>query len=134
MSPAEQHDQHREPTGPTVAQPENEAQTPQIMRGGGGNVDKIRDILFGSQMRDYESRFARLEETLVKENAEIRETNRRRFEQLEAFVRKEFDSIQSRARAWATEKPIPLALPAPVTSATRPPRGNELMRALSLPG
>ena len=24
----------------------------------GGNVDKIRDILFGSQMRDYDRRFA----------------------------------------------------------------------------
>src|SRR5947209_6262346 len=46
----------------------------QVLRGGAGNVDKIRDILFGTQMRDYDSRFARLEETLVKENAEIRET------------------------------------------------------------
>jgi hypothetical protein len=27
----------------------------------GANVDKIRDILFGSQMRDYEKRFARLD-------------------------------------------------------------------------
>src|ERR1700749_3579611 len=52
---------------------------PQVLRGGAGNVDKIRDILFGSQMRDYESRFARLEEALVKETAEIRETSRRRF-------------------------------------------------------
>ncbi len=33
----------------------------------GGNVDKIRDILFGSQMRDYETRFARLEESLLRE-------------------------------------------------------------------
>ena len=29
---------------------------------GAGNIDKIRDILFGSNMRDYEHRFARLEE------------------------------------------------------------------------
>src|SRR5271157_3343720 len=27
----------------------------------GANVDKIRDILFGSNMREYEKRFARLE-------------------------------------------------------------------------
>ncbi len=76
----------------------------QVLRGGAGNVDKIRDILFGSQMRDYESRFARLEETLVKENAEIRETNRRRFEQLEAYVRKEFESIQARFKAERDER------------------------------
>ena len=33
---------------------------------GPGNIDKIRDILFGSNMRDYEQRFARLEEALEK--------------------------------------------------------------------
>jgi len=76
----------------------------QVLRGGAGNVDKIRDILFGSQMRDYESRFARLEETLVKENAEIRETNRRRFEQLESFVHKEFETIQARFKAERDER------------------------------
>src|SRR6201982_3364027 len=59
----------------------------------GANVDKIRDILFGSQMRDYEKRFARLEETLVKETVEIRETNRRRFDQLEAYMKKEFEAL-----------------------------------------
>ncbi len=32
----------------------------------GANVDKIRDILFGSQMRDYEKRFMRLEDTVTK--------------------------------------------------------------------
>jgi phage host-nuclease inhibitor protein Gam len=76
----------------------------QVLRGGAGNVDKIRDILFGSQMRDYESRFARLEETLVKENAEMRETSRRRFEQLESYVRKEFESIQARFKAERDER------------------------------
>ena len=68
----------------------------QVLRGGAGNVDKIRDILFGSQMRDYEARFARLEETLVKETMEIRETNRRRFDQLETYIKREFETVQSR--------------------------------------
>jgi phage host-nuclease inhibitor protein Gam len=76
----------------------------QVLRGGGGNVDKIRDILFGSQMRDYESRFARLEETLVRENSEIRETNRRRFEQLESFIKKEFESLQARLKIERDER------------------------------
>ena len=30
-----------------------------------GNIDKVRDILFGGQMRDYDRRFARLEERLA---------------------------------------------------------------------
>lgn len=71
----------------------------EVLRGGAGNEDKIRDILFGTQMRDYESRFARLEETVVKETMEIRETNRRRFDQLEGYIRKEFEAVQSRIKS-----------------------------------
>jgi gas vesicle protein len=76
----------------------------QVLRGGAGNVDKIRDILFGSQMRDYEARFSRLEETLVKETMEIRETNRRRFDQLEAYIKREFETIQVRFKAERDER------------------------------
>ncbi len=77
---------------------------PQILRGGAGNVDKIRDILFGSQMRDYEARFARLEEALVKETVEIRETSRRRFDQIEAYIKKEFEAVQARFKTERDER------------------------------
>jgi DNA repair exonuclease SbcCD ATPase subunit len=73
--------------------------TSQVLRGSAGNVDKIRDILFGTQMRDYESRFARLEETFIKETVEIHETSRRRFEQLESFIHKEFETVQARFKS-----------------------------------
>src|SRR5258705_8502177 len=88
-----------------VEQPENtpqndaEARTPQVIQTGAGNVDKIRDILFGSQMRDYETRFSRLEETVVKETSEIRESSRRRFDQLEQYIKKEFEAVDARIRA-----------------------------------
>ena len=36
------------------------------------NVDRIRNILFGSQMRDYESRFEKLEERLARETSAMR--------------------------------------------------------------
>jgi hypothetical protein len=91
MSPEMQSEQNTQPT-----------QT--VLRGGAGNVDKIRDILFGSQMRDYETRFARLEETLVKETLEIRETNRRRFEQLESFIKREMESLQARLKSERDER------------------------------
>ncbi len=39
-----------------------------------GNVDKIREILFGGQMRDYEQRFADLETRLTK-NIELISSN-----------------------------------------------------------
>lgn len=94
MSPAEQKDPADQPA----------SSQPQVLRGGAGNVDKIRDILFGSQMRDYESRFARLEETLIKETLEIRETNRRRFDQLESYIRREFEAVQTRIKAERDER------------------------------
>jgi hypothetical protein len=43
----------------------------------GASVDKIRDILFGSQIKNYEARFARLEENLVRETVELKDTMRR---------------------------------------------------------
>jgi exonuclease VII large subunit len=64
-----------------------------------GNVDKIREILFGGQMRDYDKRFARLEERLIKESSELREDSRRRFEALETFVNKEFAALGQRLQA-----------------------------------
>ena len=71
---------------------------------GAGNVEKIRDILFGSQMRDYEHRFARLEETLLKESADLRESTRKRFEALESYLRKEFEVLESRLKAERDER------------------------------
>lgn len=72
----------------------NEAATPEA-----GNVDKIREILFGGQMRDYDKRFARLEERLLKESTELREDSRKRFEALEMFVNKEFAALASRIQS-----------------------------------
>ena len=66
---------------------------------GGGNIDKIRDILFGVQMRDYEKRFARLEERLIKEASDLREDTRKRFDALELYVKQEFESLSGRLTA-----------------------------------
>jgi phage host-nuclease inhibitor protein Gam len=90
-----------QPAHQAPPEPDSRAHT---LRGGAGNVDKIRDILFGTQMRDYDSRFARLEETLVKENAEIRETTKRRFDQLESFMKKEFETIQAKFKSERDER------------------------------
>jgi len=65
----------------------------------GGNIDKIRDILFGGQMRDYERRFFRIEERLLKESADLREDTRRRFEALETFIKNEMEALSDRLQA-----------------------------------
>jgi hypothetical protein len=63
------------------------------------NIDKIRDILFGVQMRDYEKRFSRLEERLLKESQDLRDETRKRFDSLETFVRSEFEAVTGRLQS-----------------------------------
>lgn len=75
-----------------------------------GKVDRIRDILFGSQMRDYDSRFQRLDERLTREAAEARADTQKRLEALETFLKGALESLTNRlnteqfARGHAVEK------------------------------
>src|SRR5580698_381999 len=69
-----------------------------------GNIDKIRDILFGSNMRDYEQRFSRLEDALKKESFDLRETTRRHLEALEGFVHKELAALETRLNVERDER------------------------------
>src|SRR5271170_4963656 len=70
----------------------------------GANVDKIRDILFGSNMREYEKRFARLEERLNKSSEALREDLKKRFDSLETYVREEMESLGQRLKTEKTER------------------------------
>jgi len=74
------------------------------MEQSGASVDKIRDILFGPQIKNYEARFVRLEETLARENAQIKDMMARRFESLEGFVKKETEALASRIKAERDER------------------------------
>ncbi len=65
----------------------------------GESLEKVRDILFGSQARQYEKRFARLEERLVKESADLRDELSKRFDSLEAYAKKEFEAMTDRLKA-----------------------------------
>jgi DNA anti-recombination protein RmuC len=62
----------------------------------GGNLDKIREIIFGGHMRDYDKRFTRLEARLVKEGADLRDDTKQRFEILEMFIKREFEALAER--------------------------------------
>ncbi len=73
---------------------ENKAQ--QIIGGGmeePGNIDKIRDILFGNNIRDYDKRFAQLEERLNAAMEDMRAETRRMFGALESYVKDEVRSL-----------------------------------------
>lgn len=62
----------------------------------GGNIDQIRDIIFGAQMRDYDRRFAQLEERLLKDSSDLREELRQRYASLEEYIRRELDALSER--------------------------------------
>ncbi len=64
-----------------------------------GNLDKVRDLLFGGQMRDYDRKFARLEERLVKETSELREEMKKRLGALESYMKSEVESLSDRLKA-----------------------------------
>src|SRR5215469_10216067 len=70
----------------------------------GQNVDKIRDILFGSQMREYEKRFARLEERMVKASEALREDVKKRFDALESYLGQELEALGQRLKAEKNER------------------------------
>ena len=61
-----------------------------------GNVDKIREILFGGNMREYDKRFFQLEERLNKESADLRAETRKLVDSLETFVKKEIEALINR--------------------------------------
>lgn len=77
---------------------------PEVEAAGGGNLEKIRDILFGAQVSDFEKRFARLEERLLKETTDARAETKKRFETLESFIKKEIESLGDRLKAEHEER------------------------------
>jgi hypothetical protein len=66
---------------------------------GGASIDKVRDILFGAQLREFERRFARLEERLLKETSDLKEDLQTRLAALELYARKEHESLADQIRA-----------------------------------
>lgn len=72
--------------------------------GSAGNIDKVRDILFGGQMRDYERRFTRLEERLLQETSDLKDEVRKRLTALEQFVKHETESLASRIKTEQEER------------------------------
>ena len=69
-----------------------------------GKVDRIRDILFGSQMRDYDGRFQRLDERLEREAAEARADMQKRLEALENFLKGAVESLSNRLNTEQSER------------------------------
>ncbi|MBL7000023.1 MAG: hypothetical protein ISR73_09210 [Gammaproteobacteria bacterium] len=60
------------------------------------NVDKIRDILFGNQMRDYDRKFNQLEERIASDLSNLRKENALQIESLQTFLESEIEILGSK--------------------------------------
>jgi hypothetical protein len=92
---------HEAMTVTTTLDPQNTGATPRPAEaeGGAANLDKVRDLLFGGQMRDYERKFAAIEDRILKETSELREEVRKRLSAIEALLAREVDALSDRVRA-----------------------------------
>ena len=57
------------------------------------NVDQIRDILFGGQMRDYERRFVEFDARLESELARLRDAQEKRLAQIDKRIDESLDKL-----------------------------------------
>jgi hypothetical protein len=64
-----------------------------------GSIDKVRDILFGGQVREFDRRFSRLEERLLKETNDLKDHLKARLDALEKFAKKETDSLADKIKS-----------------------------------
>ncbi|MDJ0991699.1 MAG: hypothetical protein QNI85_16890 [Desulfobacterales bacterium] len=68
------------------------------------NIDKIRDILFGSKERQYDQKFVSLETAIQKEISDLRGETKKSLASLETFVKKELASLGDQLRTEQEER------------------------------
>src|SRR6266404_2568856 len=61
-------------------------------------VDKIRDLLFGNQMQDYDRRFSKLEERFLQRFKDIESETARNLSAYESHAKKQVASLVSQLR------------------------------------
>jgi len=64
----------------------------------GVGVDKIRDLLFGNQMQDYDRRFSKLEERFLQRFKDIESETARNLSAFEMNAKKQVDSLAGQLR------------------------------------
>lgn len=67
------------------------------------NIDKIRDILFGSQTRQFEKKLMVIEDKIDKEVASLRSQTKITLDTLEEFFRKELQSLSDQLTSEKSE-------------------------------
>ena len=84
---------------PAVQDPAHPSNGGDIMPGGESvGVDKIRDLLFGNQMQDYDRRFSKLEERLSQRFKEIETETAQNLSAYESNAKKLIESLATQFR------------------------------------
>ena len=71
---------------------------------GVASLEKVRDLLFGVQMRDTDRKFAKLEVQLTKETSDLREEVRKRLSAIEALLGREVETLNDRLKTEHEER------------------------------
>ena len=98
--PSNHSDRKRAGGGTQLADPPvtaSAAETPE-------SLDKVRDILFGGQMRAVETRIQGLEERLLRDQQALRSDLGLQLGELETFARKELQDLLDRVAAERTKR------------------------------
>ena len=67
-------------------------------------IDKVRDILFGAQVRQYEQKFKHLEDLIQKEIANLRSETTKSADTLETYVKKELEALSEQVKNEQTRR------------------------------
>lgn len=67
-------------------------------------MDQVRDLLFGAQLKDMETRFKRQEERFLREIADSRDALKKRLDSLENFMKSEISSVLHRLKEEQDER------------------------------
>ncbi|MDR2488592.1 MAG: hypothetical protein LBD42_03770 [Desulfovibrio sp.] len=67
-------------------------------------MDQVRDLLFGAQLKDMETRFKRQEERFMREVADCRDGLKTRLDSLENFMKSEIATILHRLKEEQNER------------------------------
>ena len=94
----------RETVVTTTIDPQNTGAQPRTPDADGASLEKVRDLLFGVHMRDYDRKFARLEERLAKETSDLREDVKKRLAAIEGLIRQEVESLSERLKSEQEER------------------------------
>ena len=69
-----------------------------------GHVDQIRDIIFGGQMREYEHRFAQLEDRIITEQEKLRQETQDQARGIQELIEAAFRHAAVQAESERTQQ------------------------------